>query len=105
MEYGVVRFDHLVHGVPDLGADMRDYQALGFTVQPAGQHPQFGRHNAGWRLDTRYIELIAVRDEAAARAGMRPDWPQIDATLDAGGDVVGFGVLVADVTATVANLR
>src|SRR5262249_53736566 len=47
---------------------MRGYQALGFTVQPGGQHPQFGTHNAAWRLDTRYIELIAVRDEGAARA-------------------------------------
>jgi len=82
---------------------IRDYQVLGFTVQPGGQHPQFGTHNAAWRLDTRYIELIAVRDEAVARAG--PDWPEIDATLRAGGGVGGFGVLVADVRATVASLR
>jgi catechol 2,3-dioxygenase-like lactoylglutathione lyase family enzyme len=103
VEYGVVQFDHLVHWVPDLGAAMRDYQALGFTVQPGGEHPQFGTHNAVWRVDTRYIELIAVRDEAVARAG--PDWPEIDVTLRAGGGVLGFGVLVADMTATVANLR
>jgi hypothetical protein len=98
-----VQFDHLVHWVPDLDAAMRDYQALGFTVQRAGQHPQSGTHNAGWRLDTRYIELIAVRNEAVAR--LVPGWPEIDATLRAGGGVLGFGVLVADVTATVANLR
>jgi hypothetical protein len=103
VEDGVVRFDHLVHWVPDLGAAVRDYRALGFTVQPGGQHPQFGTHNAAWRVDTRYIELIAVRDVAAARAW--PDWPQIDATLHAGGGVLGFGVLVADVTETVASLR
>jgi len=100
-----MQFDHLMHWVPDLDAAVRDYRALGFTVQRAGQHPQFGTHNAGWRLDTRYIELIAVRDEAAARAGLGPDWPEIDATLRAGGGAGGFGVLVADVTATVANLR
>jgi hypothetical protein len=104
-EDGVVRFDHLVHWVPDLDAAMRHYQALGFTVQSGGEHPQFGTHNAAWRLDARYIELIAVRDEAVARAGLGPDWPQIDATLRAGGGVLGFGVLVADITATVANLR
>ena len=103
VEDGVVQFDHLVHWVPDLDAAIRDYQALGFTVQPGGQHPQFGTHNAAWRLDTRYIELIAVRDEAAARAW--PDWPEIDATLRAGGGVLGFGVLVAGVTATVTDLR
>jgi len=105
VEYGVVQFDHLLHWVPDLDAAVRDYQAVGFTVQRAGQHPQFGTHNAGWRLDTRYIELIAVRDEAVARAGLGPDWPEIDATLRAGGGALAFGVLVADVTATVANLR
>jgi hypothetical protein len=54
-------------------------------------------------VDTRYIELIALRDEAVARAGQ--DWPEIDATLRAGGGLLGFGVLVADLTVTVANLR
>ncbi len=104
-EYGVVQFDHLVHWVPDLDAAVRDYRALGFRVQPGGQHPQFGTHNAAWRLDTRYIELIAVRDEAAARAGLGPDWPQIAATLGSGGGVGAFGILVADVAVTVADLR
>jgi Glyoxalase-like domain len=103
VEYRVVQFDHLLHWVPDLDAAVRDYQAVGFTVSRAGQHPQFGTHNAAWRLDTRYIELIAVRDEAVARAG--PGWPEIDATLRAGGGALAFGVLVADITATVANLR
>lgn len=100
-----MQFDHLIHWVPDLDAAVRDYQALGFTVQPGGQHPQFGTHNAAWRLDTRYIELIAVRDEPTARTGIGPDWPEVDATLRAGGGAGAFGVLVADVTATVANLR
>lgn len=100
-----MQFDHLVHFVPDLDAAVRDYRALGFTVQPGGQHPQLGTHNATWRLDTRYIELIAVRDEAAACAGFGPRWPGIDATLRAGGGAVAFAVLVADVAATVANLR
>lgn len=101
----MVQFDHLTHWVPDLDTAMRDYQALGFTVRRAGQHPQFGLHNAGWRLDTRYIELIAVRDEEVARAGLGPGWPEIDAMLRAGGGVDGFAVLVADVSATVADLR
>jgi catechol 2,3-dioxygenase-like lactoylglutathione lyase family enzyme len=100
-----VQFDHLIHWVPDLDAAVRDYQALGFTVQPGGQHPQFGTHNAAWRLDTRYIELIAVRDEATARAGLGSDWPELVALLGSGGGVGAFGVLVADVAATVADLR
>lgn len=105
MHYGVVQFDHLVHWVPDLDAAVRDYQALGFTVQPGGQHPHLGTHNAAWRLDTRYIELIAVRDEAAARARLGPDWPQLAAMLRSGGGVGAFAVLVADMAATVADLR
>ncbi len=100
-----MQFDHLVHWVPSLDTAVRNYQALGFTVQPGGQHPQFGTHNAAWRLDTRYVELIAVRDEAVACAGLGPDWPQVDATLRAGGGAGAFGVLVADVAATVADLR
>jgi catechol 2,3-dioxygenase-like lactoylglutathione lyase family enzyme len=100
-----MQFDHLIHWVPDLDAAVRDYQALGFTVQPGGRHPQFGTHNAAWRLDSRYIELIAVRDEATARTGLGSDWPEIDAMLLAGGGVGAFGVLVADVAATVAQLR
>lgn len=100
-----MQFDHLMHWVPDLDAAVRAYRALGFTVQPGGQHPQFGTHNAAWRLDSRYVELIAVRDEAAARAGQGPDWPEIDATLRAGGGAGAFAILVADVAATVADLR
>jgi catechol 2,3-dioxygenase-like lactoylglutathione lyase family enzyme len=99
-----VQFDHLMHWVPDLDAAVRDYRALGFSVQPGGQHPQFGTHNAAWRLDSRYIELIAVRDEAAARIRFGPDWPELAATLRSGG-AGAFGVLVADVAATVADLR
>lgn len=100
-----MQFDHLVHWVPSLDAAVRDYRALGFTVQPGGQHPGSGTHNAAWRVDTRYVELIAVGDEALARASMGPDWPEIDATLRAGGGALAFGVLVADVRATVADLR
>jgi catechol 2,3-dioxygenase-like lactoylglutathione lyase family enzyme len=100
-----VQFDHVVHWVPSLDAAVRDYQALGFTVQPGGQHPGSGTYNAAWRLDTRYIELIAVCDEPVARAGIGPGWPEIEATLRAGGGALAFGVLVDDVTATVADLR
>jgi catechol 2,3-dioxygenase-like lactoylglutathione lyase family enzyme len=100
-----VQFDHLMHWVPSLDAAVADYQALGFTVQPGGHHPGSGTHNAAWRLDTRYIELIAVCDEAAAHVDIGPGWPEIDATLRAGGGALAYGVLVDDVAATVAELR
>ena len=41
-----MQFDHLMHWVPSLDAAVADYQALGFTVQPGGQHPGSGTHNA-----------------------------------------------------------
>ena len=105
MDYGVVQFDHLVHLVPSLDAAVRDYRALGFTVQPGGRHPGSGTHNAAWRLDTRYIELLAVCDEPVARAGAGPGWPEIEEMSRAGGGALAFGVLVDDMTATVADLR
>ena len=37
--------DHLVIMVRDLGAAIRDYSELGFTVVPGGSHPT-GTHNA-----------------------------------------------------------
>lgn len=105
VDYGVVQFDHLVHLVPSLDAAVRDYRALGFTVQPGGRHPGSGTHNAAWRLDTRYIELLAVCDEPVACAGAGLGWPEIEEMLRAGGGALAFGVLVDDVTATVADLR
>jgi catechol 2,3-dioxygenase-like lactoylglutathione lyase family enzyme len=100
-----MQFDHLMHWVPDLDAAMRDYQALGFTIQPGGEHPGVGTRNAAWRIDTRYIELITVHDQGVAQAGFGPAWPAIEATLRAGGGGLAFAVLVSDVAARVAELR
>jgi catechol 2,3-dioxygenase-like lactoylglutathione lyase family enzyme len=100
-----MQFDHLMHWVPDLDAAMQDYQGLGFTIQPGGEHPGVGTRNASWRIDARYIELITVHDEGVARAGFGPAWPAIDATLRAGGGALAFAILVSDVTATVTELR
>jgi hypothetical protein len=45
--------------VPDLGAAVRDYTELGFTVVPGGSHPT-GTHNALIAFaDGAYVELIA----------------------------------------------
>jgi catechol 2,3-dioxygenase-like lactoylglutathione lyase family enzyme len=100
-----MQFDHLMHWVPDLDAAMQDYQGLGFTLQPGGEHPGVGTRNAAWRIDARYVELITVHDEGVARAGFGPAWPAIEATLRAGGGGLAFAVLVSDVAARVAELR
>jgi catechol 2,3-dioxygenase-like lactoylglutathione lyase family enzyme len=100
-----MRFDHLMHWVPDLDAAMQAYQGLGFSIQPGGEHPGVGTRNAAWRIDARYVELITVQDQGVAQAGFGPTWPAIQATLGAGGGGLAFAVLVSDVAATVAELR
>lgn len=56
--------DHLVIVVKDLAQAGRDYQQLGFTVVPGGQHP-VGSHNMLISFqDGSYIELIAFYRDA-----------------------------------------
>ncbi|MGB0385627.1 MAG: VOC family protein [Ardenticatenaceae bacterium] len=54
------QIDHLVIKVADLATAMADYEALGFTVLPGGEHKRFGSRNAliAFR-DGSYLELIA----------------------------------------------
>ncbi|MSP37147.1 MAG: VOC family protein [Deltaproteobacteria bacterium] len=56
--------DHLVIVVKDLDQAARDYQQLGFTVVPGGQHP-VGSHNVLISFaDGSYLEIIAFYREA-----------------------------------------
>jgi len=56
--------DHLVIVVKDLDQAGRDYEHLGFTVIPGGQHP-VGSHNALIAFeDGSYLEIIAFYREA-----------------------------------------
>jgi catechol 2,3-dioxygenase-like lactoylglutathione lyase family enzyme len=56
--------DHLVIVVKDLDEAARDYQQLGFTVVPGGQHP-VGSHNVLISFaDGSYLEIIAFYREA-----------------------------------------
>lgn len=56
--------DHLVIVVKDLAQAAKDYEQLGFTVVPGGQHP-VGSHNALISFqDGSYLELIAFYREA-----------------------------------------
>jgi catechol 2,3-dioxygenase-like lactoylglutathione lyase family enzyme len=64
-----LRFDHAAVAVRDLDAAIRRYDDLGFAVSPGGQHPGQGTRNAIIRFGLDYVELLAVADEAAARAG------------------------------------
>lgn len=62
------RFDHAVIAVRDLDAGIKQYQRLGFDVQPGGRHTGRGTHNALFRFGLDYVELLAVYDEHEASA-------------------------------------
>lgn len=64
-----LRFDHAAIAVRELDEATRRYRNLGFVVSPGGQHPGQGTHNAIIRFGLDYVELLAVADEAVARAG------------------------------------
>ena len=51
--------DHIVIAVTDLDAAMRDYEALGFTVLPGGEHPRGSRNALIVFEDGSYLEIIA----------------------------------------------
>ena len=64
--------DHLVIVVKDLAQAAKDYEQLGFTVVPGGQHP-VGSHNVliSFR-DGSYLELIAFYREATDHRWWEP---------------------------------
>ena len=61
----VLQLDHIVIAVHDLAQAIADYEALGFTVTPGGQHPGRTSHNALVVFaDGAYLELIAWQGPA-----------------------------------------
>jgi Glyoxalase-like domain len=64
--------DHLVIVVQDLHVAVKDYQQLGFTVVPGGEHP-VGSHNALISFaDGSYLELIAFYRDALDHRWWQP---------------------------------
>lgn len=60
----ILGIDHLVIVVKDLAQATRDFEGLGFTVVPGGQHP-VGSHNSLISFsDGSYLEIISFYREA-----------------------------------------
>lgn len=95
----MLRLDHIVIVVSDLGRARDDYGRLGFTVLDGGEHADGVTHNALIVLaDGVYIELIAFRQPAPERR-----WWQVGE--GAGEGFVDFALLPGDVAAEVAAAR
>ena len=75
----LTRIDHVMICVPDLGAAIAAYRRMGFHVQPGGDHPGKGTHNAIAFNREDYIELLGVRDRAEHAAASGPG--SVDAGL------------------------
>jgi catechol 2,3-dioxygenase-like lactoylglutathione lyase family enzyme len=90
--------DHLVILVPSLAAGIRDYEGLGFTVVPGGEHPG-GTHNALIAFaDGAYIELIAFQEPSS------PSQHRWRRFLDAGGGLIDFALGSTNLAQDVARL-
>lgn len=95
-----IAIDHVVVAVNDLQQAMTDYEALGFTVTPGGDHAHRGSHNALITFqDSSYIELIAFKHEPPVKDNTWWDLLQI------GEGLVDVAVLSADLPADTARLE
>jgi hypothetical protein len=90
--------------VPDLATASRELaNALSVTVEPGGEHPGWGTHNAIVRLGSSYLELIAVNDIDAARR--RPRGARLLSLLELGPGWLGYALRTPDLDASVRELR
>jgi catechol 2,3-dioxygenase-like lactoylglutathione lyase family enzyme len=89
--------DHLVIVVKDLERAARDYEQLGFTVIPGGNHP-VGSHNALIPFgDGSYLEIIAFYREARDHRWWKP--------LQKGERLVDFCMQTDDLEGDTLKLR
>ena len=96
--------DHLVIAVPDLDAAVAELsEAVGLAFTAGGRHPGAGTANRIAFLGEPYLELIAVEDEAAARA--RPIGAAALRALERGGGLATYALIDDDLEVTVPELQ
>ncbi|AMJ62674.1 VOC family protein [Bosea sp. PAMC 26642] len=90
--------DHIVIAVTDLAAAMRNYEVLGFTVLPGGEHPRGSRNALVVFEDGAYLEIIAFDRRVP---GFRW-WEVLSA---AGSGLVDYALLPDDLDSRLAAVR
>lgn len=89
--------DHVIIFVDDLAAASRDFEGLGLTVTPGGEHANGVTHNALISFeDGSYLELIAFVDPA------RPANDEWSARMRRGEGLVGFALRGGDLAQAAA---
>jgi hypothetical protein len=98
----LTRLDHLVILVRDLGRAVREYEKLGFTVIPGGEHADGLTHNALICFeDGSYLELVAFLDSHDPRDNVW-GWR---AFLLTGGGLIDYCAASDDLRDDVRGLR
>lgn len=101
-----MRFDHLLHWVPDLQAAAADYAAIGLRVRPGGRHPTLGTENAICPLEGAYVELITLREPDVTARSVVASWVQASRPLlRAGGGALPFGIRTTALRTELARLQ
>jgi Glyoxalase-like domain len=101
----VTGIDHLVIAVPDLDDAAQELeQGIGLAVTGGGRHPGAGTANRiAFLADGSYIELIAIEDEAAARA--KPVGAAVLHALQRGSALAAYALVDDHLDTTVAELQ
>ncbi|HJY75889.1 MAG TPA: VOC family protein [Burkholderiales bacterium] len=97
------RIDHVMIAVPELDQGIDTYVRLGFNVQPGGEHPGMGTHNAIAFNEEDYLELIAIRDRGEYALTER--WSGLVELAERGGGLRYLIVQSDDLAADVAAMR
>jgi hypothetical protein len=100
-----MRFDHLVHWVPNLEHAIEQYRGFGFRMRYGGRNTELGTTNAAWMSGSAYIEVIAFEGAPNAAIASGSHSPGLFSILSAGGGALAFAILVDDVAATAAQIN